>query len=207
MHRTRVRRIAAFALGCLLSTAAVAVELRDTIAAMQRGDFAAAYPAWVELAEQGNDKAAIEVGLMHHLGRGRPVNFGEAMGWYLKAFANNGDAWNNIGVMYRDGLGVPQNRKIAHLLFLTVHMTGIGGEATVMRANRNLRREIAELAPAERSESLCFTMAYLRAYVGSRGELKGVPEELRASAQQRRIRELNWWLPGEVGNSACPEGT
>ena len=63
------------------------------------------------------------------------------MDWYLKAIDKNGDAVNNIGVMYRDGLGVDKNRKVAHALFLTVHLTGMGGESTVMRANRNSARD------------------------------------------------------------------
>lgn len=181
--------------------------LSEALAAKSRGDFAAAYPLWVELAEGGNDKAAIEVGLMHHLGQGVPQDYALAMDWYLKVFPKNGDALNNIGVMYRDSLGVQQNRKIAHLLFLTVHMAGMGNQATVMRANRNLRREISELPLAERQESLCYTSQYLMAYVKSKGGLEGIPENLRASPERKRIKELNWWLPGEVGEYSCPRNT
>lgn len=181
--------------------------LSEALAAKSRGDFAAAYPLWVALAEGGNDKAAIEVGLMHHLGQGVPQDYALAMDWYLKAFPKNGDALNNIGVMYRDSLGVQQNRKIAHLLFLTVHMAGMGNQATVMRANRNLRREISELPLAERQESLCYTSQYLMAYVKSKGGLEGIPENLRASPERKRIKELNWWLPGEIGEYSCPPNT
>src|SRR5262245_35515722 len=49
----------------------------------------------------------------HHdivvLGIRRPLlnSCGKAMDWYLKAYEiGDGDALNNIGVMYRDGLGV-----------------------------------------------------------------------------------------------------
>lgn len=180
---------------------------QDAIEAMRRGDYAAAYPIWVELAEAGDDKAAIELGLMHHMGRGRPVSYEDAYTWYLRVLDKNGDAWNNIGVMFRDGQGVPRNRKIAHVMFLTVHMTGMGGEATVMRANRNLRREIAELSLAERQESLCYTMEYVRAYVVARGTLDRVLDIFRASQQQKRIRELGWFLPGELPPFECPSGT
>jgi hypothetical protein len=47
----------------------------------------------------------------------------------------------------------------------------------------------------------------LQAYVRSRGELKEVPEHLRASPERKRIGELGWWLPGEVGRLDCPAGT
>jgi TPR repeat protein len=191
----------------LASTAMAAASVQDGIDAMRRGDFAAAYPIWTELANAGDDKAAIEAGFMHHLGRGRPVSFPDAYTWYLKAFPKNGDAWNNIGVMFRDALGVPQNRRMAYLMFLTVHMVGMGNESTVMRANRNLRREIAELPPTERQEATCYTLDYVRAFVESRGTLNAVPEALRASPQRKRIRDLNWWLPGEVAKFECPDGT
>jgi hypothetical protein len=197
--------------GLVLTMCALAAQAaagaQQALEAMRRGDYAAAYPLWVELAEAGDDKAAIEVGLMHHLGRGRAVDYGAAYGWYAKVLHSNGDAWNNIGVLFRDGLGVPRNRKIAHLMFLTVHMTGMGSEATVMRANRNLRREIAELPQQERLESLCYPQDYLRAYVSSQGTLAGVPEAYRASPQRPRIRDLSWWLPGELPAFDCPAGS
>lgn len=193
-------------MSCLLSIAR-ADTLSDALNAKRRGDFATAYPLWVALAEKGDDKAAIEVGLMHHIGQGVPQDYAKAMDWYLRVFRKNGDAVNNIGVMHRDGLGVKANRKIAYLLFLTVHMTGMGGEATVMRANRNLRREISELPVAEKQEALCFTLPYVVAYVEARGALDGIAENLRASPERKRIKELNWWAPGEIGEYSCPPNT
>lgn len=186
---------------------ACADTLADALAARSRGDHAAAYPLWVELAQKGDNRAVIEVGLAHHLGRGVPQDYGQAMDWYLKLFPKDGDALNNIGVMYRDGLGVPANRKIGYLLFLTVHMVGLGSEGTVMRANGNLRRELAELPLPERQEALCYTPQYLVAYVRSRGTLDGIPQELRASPERKRIKELNWWLPGEIQPYTCPSTT
>jgi hypothetical protein len=193
-------------MSCVLSSAG-ADTLRDALDAKRRGDFQAAYPLFVSLAEKGDDKAVIEVGLMHHFGLGVPRDYVKSMDWFLKVFHKNGDAVNNIGVMHRDGLGVKANRKIAYVLFLTVHMTGMGGEATIMRANRNLRREIAELPVAEKQEALCFTLPYVVAYVEARGALDGIPENLRASAERKRIKELNWWAPGEIGEYSCPPHT
>ncbi|MDH3316537.1 MAG: sel1 repeat family protein [Gammaproteobacteria bacterium] len=192
---------------CLYVAFAWAETLSEALEAGRRGDFAAAYPLWVELAETGDDKAMVEVGLMYHLGRGVNRDYTMAMDWYLKAFRRNGDAVNNIGVIYRDGLGVAKNRKIAYLLFLTVHMTGMGNQTTVSRANRNLRREIAELPLSEREEAICYTMEYLIAYVEAKGDLDGIPENLRASPARKRIKALDWWLPGEVGEFDCPPNT
>lgn len=191
------------ALSLLFPTIVGADTLSDAIAAKNRGDFETAYPLWVKLAEAGDDKALLEVGLAHYLGRGKPVDYGIAMDWFLRAFRRNGDAVNNIGVMYRDGLGVPTNRKIAYLLFLTVHMTGMGTQSTITRANSNLRREMAELSLEDRQQALCYTMEYVVAYVESKGTLDAVPERLKASPTRKRIRDFNWWQPGEMGAFAC----
>lgn len=191
----------------LASQLAQADTLSEALAAKQRGDAAAAYPLWVKLAEQGDHKAALEVGLMHHLGQGVPQDYGKAMDWYLKAIDKNGDAVNNIGVMYRDGLGVDKNRKVAHALFLTVHLTGMGGESTVMRANRNLRREIAELPLADRQESVCYSLKYLLAFVESKGKLQGIPDDLKAAPDRKRIKDLDTQLPGGLGEFICPAHT
>lgn len=180
---------------------------QDALSAMDRGDFDTAYAVWVKLAEAGDDKAALQAGLMHHAGQGRPVDHQEAYTWYLKAFDHNADAWNNLGVLYRDGLGVKQNRQIAFLLFLTIHMGSHGDEGTQLRANRNLRREIAELPEQVRQTALCHTPDYLVAYVKSRGQLQGIPEAYRAGPGRKRFRELGWWAPGELAPFDCPEGT
>lgn len=197
----------AFALLVTIAIPGHAATRESALEATRRGDYAAAYPLWVALAEAGDDTAMVEVGLMHHRGQGVPVDHSSAMSWYLKAFRKNGDAINNIGVMHRDGLGVPVNRRISYLLFLLVHMEGIGGQSTVSRANRNLRREIAEVPRKEQQQATCYTMHYLVAYVESRGQLQGVPEHLRASVDRKRIRELSWWLPGELENFECDPGT
>jgi len=181
--------------------------VKKALSAESAGDYKTTYSIWESLYEKGDYKAAVSAGLMHHQGTGMPVDYVKAMDWYLKAVNYNADAMNNIGVLYRDGLGIKKNRKIAYLLFLTIHMEGMGDEETVMRANRNLRQEIAELSLEERQESLCYTLAYMAAYVESRGNVQKSPREMRESGKQPRIRDLGWWAPGEVGEFACPANT
>lgn len=181
--------------------------VQQALEATARDDFDSAYALWVSLAEAGDDRAALHAGLMHHVGQGRPINHQEAYTWYLKAFDQNADAWNNIGVLFRDGLGVTQNRQVAFLLFLTIHMSGQGGDDTQMRANHNLRREIAELPEEVRQAALCHTPDYLVAYVKSRGQLDGIPQACRAGPGRKRFRELGWWAPGELAPFDCPAGT
>lgn len=191
----------------LLGTSAASADsrLEQAIQAGTSGDHRTALPLWEELGAGGDRKAMVEAGLIYHQGLGRPVDHDRALDWYLASMV--GAALNNVGVMFRDGTGVPLNRKVAYLLFLTIHMTGAGNEETVMRANRNLRREIAELPRLEIREALCYSVDYLLAYVQSRGHLQGIPEDLRAAEGRPRIKELDWWMQGEVEPYECPHGT
>jgi hypothetical protein len=108
-----------------------------------------------KLAAQGDAAAMVELGLLHHTGKGGSVDYVKAMDWYLKAYAkSDGDAFNNIGVLFRDGLGVPKNQKVAYLLFLIVHMEGLGDDAAQSRAGRNLSRLVDSLPRQEVEEAL-----------------------------------------------------
>lgn len=185
--------------------------MERAFAAWDRGDTAEALQIWTQLADGGDKRAMVQMGLGYQVGEKLPRDYPKAMDWYLRALdgdhLNDGDALNNIGVMYRDASGVRQNRKIAYLLFLTVHMQGLGGEETVMRANRNLRREMDELSLDETRVALCYTVDYVRAYLRQRGNLVGIPKQLRASITRPRFRELNWWSSGEIAPYVCPDGT
>ena len=51
---------------------------------------------------------------MNRLGEGVPQNDKVAIKWYTLATAHGiADAQNNIGIMYYDGTGVPQNYELA----------------------------------------------------------------------------------------------
>jgi len=200
-----MKTIGFFLLLAFATSAIADTTLERALAARDAGDGAAALPLWEDLGASGDKNAMIEAALIYHQGRGVPVNYGKAIDWYLKA--DNGDALNNLGVMFRDGTGVPANQKIAYLAFLTVHMTGMGNEATIMRANRNLRRAISELPVEEKQVALCYTLQYMAAYIKSRGTLVGIPSELQANPAQKHIKDLDWWLEGEVAPYTCPAGT
>ena len=79
---------------------------------------------WESLAEQGDTVAMISLGVMYHTADGVSVDYETALDWYLRAYEkNDGDALNNIGVLFRDGLGLQKNEKIAYLLFLAVQIS------------------------------------------------------------------------------------
>jgi TPR repeat protein len=151
-----------------------------------------------KLAAQGDAAAMVELGLLHHTGKGGSVDYVKAMDWYLKAYAkSDGDAFNNIGVLFRDGLGVPKNQKVAYLLFLIVHMEGLGDDATQNRAGRNLSRLVESLPRQEVEEALSYTLPYLSQIVQSRGKDLTIGKDVLPAKDRLRFRDADWWLDSE----------
>ena len=185
-----------FSVFCLLSIAQAGVK--EALDAQKRGDYETARKEFTALAEKGDDKAMIDLGVMYHTGEGVKQDYDKAMDWYLKAYAKkNGDALNNIGVMYRDGLGVATNSKVAYVLFLAVHMEGLGSESTQIRAGRNLTR-LAQNAPKkEIEEALSYTWTYVDQIVKSRGKNVVIGKDVLPAKSRPRIRDNNWWLDSE----------
>ena len=78
--------------------------------AHDRGDYATAYKQFKPLAEQGNAKAPLFLGVMYEFGQGVNKNSAEAVKWYRKA-AEQGDAKAQLflGRMYDEGHGQTQD--------------------------------------------------------------------------------------------------
>lgn len=171
----------------------------EAVAALNANDFKAAYDKFLPLAEAGDDKAMVTIGLMYQEGRGFQQDYGKAMDWYVRAFKNrNGDAYSNIGVMYRDGLGVGKNRKMAYCLFLITHVCSLGTESTQYRANSCLRKLLPEMSKEELAECFNCTLEYVQAYVESKGSREGLLEEHGPSKDRVALKDKPWWVKGEL---------
>ncbi len=143
----------------------------------------------------------ISLGIMYHTADGVAQDYSIALDWYLKAYEkHDGDALNNIGVLFRDGLGVSRNKKVAYLLFLAVHMEGLGTEATQYRAGRNLGRLGQSLSREEIYEALSYTWDYVDQIVLSRGKNLEIWKDVLPGPERLRIRENHWWLESEREN-------
>ena len=172
--------------------------VQEALDAQKNGDHETARKEFQTLADKGDDKSMINLGVMYHTGEGVKQDYAKAMDWYLKAFAkNNGDALNNIGVMYRDGLGVSTNSKVAYLLFLTVHMEGLGSDSTQIRAGRNLSRLAESVPKNDIEEALSYTMEYVNQIVKSCGKNVAIGKDVLPAKKRPRIRDNNWWLDSE----------
>jgi hypothetical protein len=156
------------------------------------------FARYEEMARKGDAHAMTEIGLRYHEGRSVKQDYTLAYDWYMKAIEkNDGDALNNLGVLHRDGLGVPKNQKVAYVIFLAVHMEGLGHEATQIRANRNLRRLIDQLPKEDIYEALSYTWPYVVQIMKSRGKNLTVGRDVLPAKDRPRIRDNNWWLDSE----------
>ena len=174
-------------------------QIDQALQHMQHRRYADAMAIFEPLAVAGDDRSMINMGLFYHQGQGVKQDYGQAINWYLRAFAKgNGDAYSNIGVMFRDGLGVPANKKIAYCLFLITHMRGLGTEDTQYRANSCLRRILDDMTKDDIRECFGYTEEYIEAYVKSKGSLKGIPNALRPSTSQPALKDKDWWMDGEL---------
>ena len=172
----------------------------EGLEALRKADYKTAMIEFSGLADKGDTKAMTQVGLFYYEGKGVKQDYSRAMDWFLKAFSNqNADAFLNIGVMYRDGQGVKANKKIAYCIFLTTHMCSLGSESTQIRANSCLRRIMDELPKEEIKDCLSnYTLSYMTAYIEARGKLDGIPDKHKPSKEQPALKDLDWWLDGEL---------
>ena len=85
-------------------------QLKQGVAATEKGDFQTAFKLWLPLAEQGNAKAQFNLGLMYDNGKGVKQDDAEAVKWYRKAAEqSDASAQFNLGVSYYKGKGVKRN--------------------------------------------------------------------------------------------------
>ncbi len=151
-----------------------------------------------KLAAEGDAQAMTELGLRYHQGRTVKQDYALAYDWYMKAVEKgDGDAFNNLGVLHRDGLGVPKNQKVAYLIFLAVHMEGMGTEATQMRAGRNLQKLVDQLPKTEVHEALSYTWPYVIQILKTRGKDLSTGPDVLPAKDRPRIRDNDWWLDSE----------
>jgi hypothetical protein len=94
----------------LAATAGEASQQDDANTALQRGDYATAFPLVLKMAQAGNVSAEVIVGNLYLTGNGTPQNLDEARNWLTKAAdENNPDAENILGLVYKQGAGVERN--------------------------------------------------------------------------------------------------
>lgn len=172
----------------------------NAVRLMDQGKTKEAISILEDLAAKGDDKAMVQLGIYYYEGTGVKQDYEKAIDWWLQAFINqNADAFVNLGVMHRDGHGVPKNKKVAYCVFLTTHMCGLGSESTQLRSNSCLRRILEELSKDDIKDCLSnYTLGYITAYIEAKGQMKGIPEKYKPSAENPALKDIDWWLDSEL---------
>lgn len=167
--------------------------VQEALAARDAGDEKTAFQEFSKLADAGDTKAMMEVGMAYHQGNSAvKQDYTKAMDWYLKALAkDNADALNNIGVLYRDGLGVKEDHQIAFAIFFYIHWAALGSDSTQVRAGSNFDKTAAKMTQKEMKESVDFTQEYIKAYIENRGKLDAQQAALKFSKTGHAIRLLS----------------
>jgi len=111
---------------CATGTAHAAGPLENGIAAYLRSDFATAQRLLNPLAEDGDARAQVVMGVMYETGLGVTRDYKAAATWYRKAAdQGNARAQYNLGTLYERGDGVPRD-EVQALKWYTLSVTRFG---------------------------------------------------------------------------------
>lgn len=84
MNKT-IALLFAVAVSLHVEASTVFADFAAGAAAYKNGDYATAYKEYLQLAEQGDVRAQLSLGLMYQTGKGVPKNDNEALKWYYRA--------------------------------------------------------------------------------------------------------------------------
>jgi len=131
----------------LLPSVAFADQIEDGQAAFDRHDYKTALKLWRPLAEQGDPKAQVNIGVMYDHALGVKQDFAEAMKWYRKAAdRGNAAAQVNLGMMYQKGWGVKQDYVQAYMWLSLATGGNVNGE-------KELDQIAAKMTPEQVAEA------------------------------------------------------
>lgn len=100
------------ALSLAMAACVQAQTLEESVAALHRKDFSAAFAGLSKLAEQGSASAQFYLGEMYRLGRGVPKDEQQAAAWWRKAAEQgNSSAQYKLGMTYYLGRGQPKDEQ------------------------------------------------------------------------------------------------
>ena len=120
----------------------------EPYAALRRGDFRVAAALFLPLAEEGDDRAQYNLGLLYASGLGVKYDSRAAMKWHrLAAGQGHAGAQNALAQMYAKGNGVPQDTVRAHMWYsVAVESSTAGSKEELMKDRDTLA---SHMAPAQ----------------------------------------------------------
>ena len=126
--------------GLVLVPALGWADFQAGVDAANRGDYDTALAEFRPLAEQGNELAQSNLGVMYDLGQGVPQDYQEAAKWFRLA-ADQGQAMAQVtlGVMYANGHGVPQDFVLG---YMWVNLAASQGQEDAVKNRDALARKM-----------------------------------------------------------------
>ncbi len=122
MKRDSLHIAVTFWLGVFITSAthaALAPDFNNATELYRQKNYLAAFPAFFELANQGDPRAQTIIALMYKYGEGTEQDLEQAFHWYKAAAEQNYPAAQyHTGVMLADGLGIEQDQEGA-IVWLT----------------------------------------------------------------------------------------
>jgi TPR repeat protein len=102
---------AALFFGSVQNNDVMAADFADGVAAYHAEDYETAFEAWLPLAEEGDNAAQYNIGILYQFGLGVAQDVQKAVEWYQKsAEAGFADATAHMGDLYAKGFfGVPDD--------------------------------------------------------------------------------------------------
>jgi TPR repeat protein len=175
------------------------LQLLEALTALERKDYATAFPLLLPLARAGMPEAQFYVGVMYHFGYGVPRDDREAVRWYrLAAEQGHADAQFNLGVMYAYGEGVPQDHAEALRWF---RLAAEQGDAKA-QFNLGVMYDEGEGVPQDHAEALrWFRLAAEQGVAEAQFNL-GVMYHKGEGVPQDHAEALRWFrLAAEQGHA------
>ena len=130
-------------------------------AAKERGDGIGRIAVFKSMAERGDGQAAQQIGVMYLNGQQVEKNPIDAYRWFYAAWSlSEMEGLNAMGVMTRDGLGVPTNLPLAVATFYVAKAAARSRDA-FDRALGNLDSSENRISPEEKSRIACMSLKSL----------------------------------------------
>lgn len=173
-------------------------------AARERGDGPARIAIFKGLAERGDGNATTQVGIIYLTGQQVAKDEAAAYRWFYGAWSqSNMDGLNALGVMNRDGVGVPVNLPLAGAAFY-LSKAGAGSREAFDRASGNLDKVASRLNPETASQIACLRLSALDD--GLRAPIRGLPPLVvgkTLSNPERRLGDIVKDLSDVYKNANC----
>lgn len=130
-------------------------------AAKERGDGPGRIAILQSIAEHGDGRAAQQIGIIYLNAHQVAQDSMAAYRWFYAAWSlSDMEGLNALGVMNRDGLGVPVNLRLAAAAFYLAK-TGVRTEEARARVSRNLSGLDGKVSEEERSQIACLSLSAL----------------------------------------------